>query len=263
MILTSKMFSISAAISLAAFSNMPLIEADIDGVKAILILDTGASHTTFNSTFVTNAFPNAKLEPVMLVGPTNAKANVPCVFGAKKLKIGELVINAKDAMALPLDQLSASVGQRVDGILGMNHLATRPFLLSLAEKKITWDPTVEMCTNFTKVSSRLRGNRQELLAKLPNGEMLGLLIDSGSTWTFVDEKHWKTTKQKTQVNSADLNHHVIETLRRGEKGTIDCGIKLEIEPMIAPQIGLNQIGADTLTKVDFLLGSDGPALRVR
>lgn len=256
---------LTASFSLADFSNMPLIETELDGVKATLILDTGASHTTFDTTFVTNAFPNAKLQPVALLGSTNAKVGPgnqgPCVFGAKTLKIGSLTLNAADAMAFPLGQLSAVVGRKVDGILGMNHLAARPFILSLADGRIVWNPSAKARVGFVRAHSRLRGNRRELVARLPNGETLGLLIDSGSTWTFIESAHWRATDRKTAVASADLNRRANETMRAGEKGTIDCGFRFEIEPMIAPQPGLNQIGAATLKNLDLLFDDAGVSLR--
>ena len=255
----------TATFSLADFSNMPLVEAELDGVKATLILDTGASHTTFDTAFVTNAFPKAKLTSVTLLGTTNVRAGTPgpCVFGAKKLKVGDLALDAADAMAFPLGQLSSVVGRKVDGILGMNHLAARPFVLSLADGRIVWDPPAEVCAGFVRAKSRLRGNRRELVARLPNGEELGLLIDSGSTWTFVEDRYWRTTARKTSVASADLNRCANETMRTGEKGLIDCGIRFEIEPMIAPQPGLNQLGAATLKNIDVRFDANGVSLRLR
>ena len=256
-----------ANIRCAAVSNMPLIEAELDGVKATLILDTGASHTTFDTAFVTNAFPCAKLQPVTLLGSTNAKIGPenrgPCVFGAKALKIGGLAFDAADAMAFPLGQLSAVVGRKVDGILGMNHLASRPFVLSLADGRIVWDPSAETRAGFVRAKSRPRGNRRELVARLPNGETLGLLIDSGSTWTFVEGAHWRATDRKTAVSSADLNRCVNETMRTGEKGMVDCGVRFEIEPMIAPQPGLNQLGAATLKGLDLLFDGEDVSVRLR
>lgn len=244
--------SIGVELNVLKGNNMPLVEAELDGVKCTLILDTGASHTTFDSAFVTNAFPSAVLEPVALMGRTNLKEGAPSLFGAKKLKVGAMEIPAEDAMALPLSQLSAMVGRRIDGILGMNHLAVAPFVISLSNARLTWRPIAEMVAGFDKVETAPHGGRYDLVITLPDGKKVPLLIDSGSSWTFVEATHWPVAPSAAeQLKAADVNGEAKEQIRRGVPQRVNCGIDMELSPIIAPQPGLNQIGASDLKRYDI------------
>ena len=250
-----------AKITLVEGNNMPLVEATLDGVKCTLILDTGASHTTFDVGFVTNAFPSAKLSPVELIGRTNVRSGAPCFFGAKKLEVGSMTFDAREAMAFPLGQLNAVVGRRVDGILGMNHLLARPFLLSLAEGRIIWDPPTEARMDFVRAVSTSRDNRRELRVMTPKGETLPLLIDSGSTWTFVEKGLWPEAEREARFSSADVNRRAMESMPYGVRQKVTSGVEFELEPLIAPQRGLNQIGASALKELDVIFDGEEVYLR--
>ena len=256
--------AIAAAVMLAEGSNMPLVEVELDGVRSTLILDTGASHTTFDLGFVTNAFPSAQLDEVTLLGRTNVRgAILPRCLNAQSFKVGEMNFAEPSVMVLPLGQLSEAVGRRVDGILGMNHLLERPFMLSLADRRIVWDPSEADRTNFVKAATQPQGNRQALLATLPDGGKLALLIDSGSSFTFIEERRWRWTEKKAGFLAADVNGKAKESPPWGERGKISCGIELELEPIMAPHPGLNQIGAQTLLQADVFFNKGDVWMRRR
>ena len=66
---------------------MPLVEAEVDGAKCTFLLDTGATHTTFDLAFVKKNLPNATLTPVAMMAETNVEG-APRYMRVKSMKLG-------------------------------------------------------------------------------------------------------------------------------------------------------------------------------
>lgn len=235
-------------------NGMPLVEAEVDGVKCTLLADTGASHTTLDLNFVTNRLSGVELKEVELIGNTNV-AMAPKFASVGKLKIGETVLEVDGAMALDLGHLSASVGKRVDGILGMNHIRQKPCLISLKRGEMKWDPEEAETEGFKRVRVRDRGNTYEILAIGPNGRRMALLVDTGSSFTFVSSQLWEAGEDEVKLGATDVNKRVDLALKKGKRGEIGCGgnVSLTIEPILSADDRHNQLGADVFKNVDILL----------
>lgn len=235
-------------------NSMALVEAAVDGVACTLLVDTGASHTTLDLNFVTNALKGATLHEVQLMGRTNV-ALAPKFVETRALTIGDVTLETEGLMALDLGHLHQAVGRRVDGILGMNHLRTRPCILSLARRQLIWDPAPEACASFRPLRTRDRGTTFEVLTKTPNGSPIALLVDTGSTYTFVDERLWPKDDEELKMGTADVNVRAEQTFRRGAAGEITCGdhLSLTIRPVLTRETNRNQLGADLFQSVDLLI----------
>ena len=90
-------------------NGMHLADGTVDGVPCRLLVDTGATHTTFDLAFVTNRLPAARLEDVKIVGETNVGFAPKCFYRAA-FRLGGHAFPAQGAMAVPLDGLHASIG---------------------------------------------------------------------------------------------------------------------------------------------------------
>lgn len=252
----------AAELTLVERNGMALVAAAVDGVPCTLLVDTGASHTTLDLGFVTNRLPKAELRDVQLVGRTNV-AGGPKFVTAAQLAVGEATFATEGLMALDLGHLPAAVGRRVDGILGMNHLRERPCVLSLARRRLLWMPDETERAGFRPVLTRDRGTTFELIAKLPDGRIEPLLVDTGSTFTFLDRSLWPAAEESVTVNAADVNARADRAFVRGKPGELDCGkgLKLAVSPILTEEKNRNQIGYDVFKSVDLLI--DGASLRLR
>ncbi len=100
--------------------NVVAVKADINGVRGLFILDTGASYVTVKSTFADRAkIPQIDTNEITLVtanGPAKAKLSK-----ADKVKLGKL-----EATNVPVAVQAAdekNYGPGVDGLLGMSFLS--------------------------------------------------------------------------------------------------------------------------------------------
>lgn len=235
-------------------NGMTLVEGRVDGAPCMLLVDTGASHTTLDLAFVTNRLAGVALREVQLVGRTNV-GFAPKFVETKKLTIGEMTFETEGVMALDLSHLSGAVGCRVDGILGMNHLRERPCILSLKQKTLTWNPPREEYERFLPLNVRDRGTTFEILTTTPTGAKIALLVDTGSTFSFVDETLWPVTEAEVKMNAADVNQRADAAFKRGKSAEIICGdgVALNISPILTPEKSRNQLGYDVFRDRDLLI----------
>lgn len=253
---------LALAIAVQSGNNMPLVEASVDGVECTLLLDTGASHTTLDLDFVTKRLPNVELKDVELIGSTNV-ATPPKFVAVKEFKLGEEIFAIEGMMTLDLSHLSAGVGKRVDGILGINDLRRKPCLISLKRGELIWGPTKEEVEGFHRVLTRDRGTTFELIVKLPSGEITPMLIDTGSSFTFLDRRLWKASADEVRFGTSDVNDTATRGFVRGEKGVLNCGrgFKLEVAPILTEETNRNQLGSDVFQNTDILVERNRLSLR--
>lgn len=252
----------AADLTVVERNGMALVQASVDGVACTLLVDTGASHTTLDLGFATNRLTKVELQEVQLLGRTNV-ATGPKFVKTKQLTVGEATFVTEGVMALDLGHLSGAVGQRVDGILGMNHLREKPCVLSLKRKKLLWAPDEAERAGFRPVLTRDRGTSFELVVKLPGGRIEPLLVDTGSTFTFLNKALWPAGEEPVTINAADVNARADRGFMRGKTGELDCGkgFRLAVTPILTEEMNRNQIGCDVFRTTDILI--DGNVLRLR
>lgn len=245
-------------------NNMPLVEASLDGAPCTLLVDTGASHTTFDLAFITNRLPKAELQDVALMGSTNVRTP-PKFVSVTNLTVGTTHYQIEGVMALDLAHLSRGVGRRVDGILGMNHLGEVPCVISLGRGELIFNPDVAELKDFHPVLTRSRGTTFELIVKLPSGEIVPFLVDTGSSFTFVNRELWPEAKREIKLGTSDVNENQAQSFILGESGQFDCGhgFKLPVSPVLTAERNRNQIGSDVFKTVDLAIVSRELRLRRR
>lgn len=253
---------LALAIAVQGGNNMPLVESRVNGEECTLLLDTGASHTTLDLSFVTNRLSGVALEEVKLLGATNV-ATPPKFAAVSSLELGEEKFQIDGVMAVDLSHLSSAVGRRVDGILGMNHLRLKPCVISLGKGELKWNPTVEDKQGFHSVLTRDRGTTFELIVKTPTGEIVPMLIDTGSTYTFINRELWRESSERVELGTADVNDSARRGFVRGENNLLNCGkgFKIEVSPILTEERNRNQIGSDVFLAHDLLIEGNRVSVR--
>jgi hypothetical protein len=96
-----------------------VLKVDLDGEPATFVLDTGSSRTILSTRLVHNRLPSAPK-----VTSSKGSGYVGSAIAVKAtLKIGETVWRDHDFLAMDdLPEISQSLGQKIDGILGQDLL---------------------------------------------------------------------------------------------------------------------------------------------
>ena len=238
--------------------NMPFVQAKLNGVDCTLLLDTGATHTTFDRAFVKKALPNAELQSVMLMGESNVEG-APAYFQVEALEVGEARFGNFGAMTLDLSHLPLSMGVRVDGILGMNTLGRVPFMLSLSKGEVVFCPGEEARKGFGQWTTRFPGDPMSIMLKaVHGGKAFAMIVDSGASMTFLlSATGWPTTGEKADFSAIDINGSTGLAPQRGLPGRLVVGrdLALDISPLVVDSRdpSMNRIGSDTLRRYDMMV----------
>ena len=232
---------------------MPLVKCKVDGRDAVMIFDTGATHTTFDVGFVKRVLPGTKFEKVVLGGVTNV-AGEPSLFHVSSLKVGEAEFGDFDAMALDLSHFAPEMAGRIDGIVGMNIIGRVATFVSLGSRRVVFSPGDDVRRRFGKMAKRRRDDPFSVALDAVVGEKkFTLIVDSASSFTFLDATlGWPSTGRKETFNTLDVNGGGGLSAERGKPGPLALGEDVGIVPLLV-RIPMNRIGADTLLKYDMLV----------
>ena len=251
--------SVHVPLAVRPGNNMHLVDASVDGVPCRMLVDTGATHTTFDLGFVTNRLPKAELQTVEVRGTTNVKA-APRFFPYATFKLGGHAFSSKGAMAIPLEALAPSVGERVDGILGMSDLSSVDFILR--DRELVFAPSEAERKGFGPDVRKGGDAYRPFVAGTHGGREIPFLIDSGSSFTFVKEGLWKPSTNDVALTATEVSGKSAVRPRVGEEGVLELGIPLMLKPMIANREP-NYLGADVLPQYDILFLSSGRRISFR
>lgn len=232
---------------------MPLVKCKVDGRDAVMIFDTGATHTTFDVGFVKRVLPGTKFEKVVLGGVTNV-AGEPSLFHVSSLKVGEAEFGDFDAMALDLSHFAPEMAGRIDGIVGMNVIGRVATFVSLGSRRVVFSPGDDVRRRFVKMAKRRRDDPFSVALDAVVGEKkFTLIVDSASSFTFLDAAlGWPSTGRKEAFGTLDVNGGGGISAERGEPGELALGESVRIAPLLV-RTPMNRIGADTLLKYDMLV----------
>jgi predicted aspartyl protease len=99
--------------------GLMLIQGEVNGNPATLILDTGSNHTIISSRFVDIVTPALRDTFSTERGSGHSGTGV---FTRASLKVGPLVWRDHRILAMDMKEISKSLGENVDGLLGMDFL---------------------------------------------------------------------------------------------------------------------------------------------
>ena len=245
-------------------NNMPIVRGEVDGKPCTLLFDTGATHTTLDKGFVERELKDRKLEKVVLAGVTNVEG-APSLVHADSFKVGPAEFCDFDVMVLDISHFQKGIGEKIDGVIGMNVVGRVTTLVSLGSGEVVFAPRRDRLAGFTNAVDRAASDPFSIDLKARCGEKdIPLIVDSAASMTFLGrETGWPATDEKADISATDVNG-VGNALRPvvGREGVLTLGIPLSIRPMVVAE-PMNRIGADTLLKYDLLIGWRRVAFRPR
>ena len=245
-------------------NNMPIVRGEVDGKPCTLLFDTGATHTTLDKGFVERELKDRKLEKVVLAGVTNVEG-APSLLHADSFKVGPAEFCDFDVMVLDISHFQKGIGEKIDGVIGMNVVGRVTTLVSLGSGEVVFAPRRDRLAGFTNAVDRAASDPFSIDLKARCGEKdIPLIVDSAASMTFLGrETGWPVTDEKADISATDVNG-VGNALRPvvGREGVLTLGIPLSIRPMVVAE-PMNRIGADTLLKYDLLIGWQRVAFRSR
>ena len=194
-----------------------------------------------------------------LRGTTNV-GFAPKHFPYASFRLGEHVFASTGALAVPLEGLHASVGERIDGILGMSDLSTVDFILR--DRELVLAPSQEACAHFGPDASAGGDALSPTVVGVHDGKRIPFLVDSGSSFTFVDTGLWRASTNAVSLSAAQISGTGELCPHVGEPGELDLGAKLAIRPMVVPR-DVNYLGADVLKSCDILFRARGRGIFFR
>ena len=241
-----------------AGNKLQTLAATVNGVPCTLLFDTGAALTTFDRAFISRAFPEMPLTPITFNGKSNVR-QPPELFPIESLQVGKAQLRDFMGVALPLEHLSQAVGTQIDGILGLNAMAYAPFRLSLKHATVIWAPEDAQPPTGVPLPILPANQPWDLLMaipelKKPDGTTIRppLLIDSGSTFTFLPEALWPASDEQMDLSATDVNATAQVQFKRGQRATmcLEGPRELTFTPLLTRQAHV-QIGADFLMEHDL------------
>ena len=245
-------------------NNMPIVRGEVDGKPCTLLFDTGATHTTLDKGFVERELKGHKIEKVVLAGVTNVEGS-PSLVHAESFKVGAAEFRDFDVMVLDISHFPEGIGEKIDGVIGMNVVGRVTTLVSLGAGEVVFAPARARLAGFTNAVDRAASDPFSIALKARYGEKeIPLIVDSAASMTFLGrETGWPVTDAKVEISATDVNCNGSSLAPVvGKPGELVLGIPLSISPMVVAE-PMNRIGADTLLKNDLLIGWRRVAFRPR
>ncbi len=244
-------------------TGLLLAKTEFAGKPCTFLVDTGATHTSWNLSFMQEKHPEIALRQVTNVGQSNVDAALH-VFVVPSLKVGDTTFRQFLGIAVPLDHLSKTMGTEVDGILGMSVMGRRPFRFSAKDRTLTWqaeatppegavalDVKKDLADNCIHLNARVDGSSQTFTA----------LIDSGANMTSMDSKVWPDSGASTTIETTNVNTmNSAQTFKTGATRTLVLGdFKTPIANPVLKDIpdSIAILGIGTLRNFDLFLDGAG------
>lgn len=241
-------------------TGLLIVQCRLNGIPCNLIVDTGASHTTFDAAFIRQHFPAMVMQDIEVNPGTNVK-EAPKLFPAASFSMGGMEIGNFYGMVLNLTPIRKANKTRIDGILGMNYLAFLPFRISAGNAFLQFLPQTNAISEpLFPLNAILRESGTfDILCSL-NGKKFPLLLDSGSSLSFAPASVWPEDAQAAEhtVSTADINgaSRTPEVFKKGIPSTLGLGPDFQIPElsfMVTEKGDRNQIGLDTLKRFDIVV----------
>ena len=234
-------------------SGMMFVKGRVFGEECTLLWDTGCTHTTFDRAFMKRVTGSEGM-PVQITGDTNV-SQMPHIYNVDSLTLGEgensVTFGPFMALSVDIGHMVGPVGSKVDGVLGMNVIGRTMTLMSAARGEVVFNPSMEACGGFGPVLRSL--DPDSLLVPVKVGERaVPMLVDSGSSMSFLKEGLWESCGEENSFSAVDANGRTSMRQREGVEGFIDAGVKIPFKPLVV-QEDRNYIGSDVLRRCDILL----------
>lgn len=243
-----------------AHSKLLVAQCTINDVPCSLIVDTAASHTTFDIKFIKKNFPGLPLQNAQIAPGSNVNT-VPQLFPMQSFSIGGLQIKNFFGFAMDLTPLQNDMQVKVDGILGINYLGFSPFLLSVKDASLQFLERSGFPAKRMKPLDVERHASGIFYVRCSRGGAPFLLaLDSGSSLSLAPLEHWPANPDGSQLTAkaSDINGHSGDrnVMKLGIPSTLRMGPDFQLEGLSFAVTGTGgrcQIGVDTLKHFDIII----------
>lgn len=237
----------------------------INGVKALMMLDTGASHTVLSKKFLDSKLPNAqKMDTSGMQFNSASSRQRPDLYIVKldtAATAGEKTVFEQPVLCLPLDGVQGTMASPIDGILGMDILGWLPFTFDLRNgDNCHWGLPEDVDTMVPmeplQVDQMQRPHMQVDTGTAEKPHPTVLLLDTGSSVTYMPAEAWGMGAQdaKAIIGEADVNGGRYMNVGLGKPKSLVFGKGVETRPL-TPQLKPGQngvIGIDAFTGLRFV-----------
>jgi predicted aspartyl protease len=182
----------------------PFIHAEINGVRGLFLIDTGASHCVITRGFAQKAgFSELRRVDIPAADDTSSHSLISHV---ESFKIGNNEYGNFDVFVYDLFNLNKCFNPGLDGIIGLNLLELKPFEINFKEKffRIFSEPGAfnEFFKSDDKITSVNLTHTSPLIgfAALLNKTSVPFFLDTGSPVSFLQES-WAKKLNLTRSGS--------------------------------------------------------------
>lgn len=232
----------------------------LNGIPCSLIVDTAASHTTFDVKFIRRHFPDLPLQETPIAPGSNVNA-IPHWFPMDSFTIGGLLIKDFYGLAMDLTPLQKNSSIRIDGILGMNYMGFCPFRLSVRDASIQFLERSKLPVQHMKMLDTERHPSGVFYVRCSRGgDSFLLALDSGSTLSLAPIEQWPANPGGDHLTAlaSDINGSSKQqiAMKLGVPSTLRMGPEFQMENLsfvVTGTGGKRQIGVDTLQYFDIII----------
>lgn len=237
-----------------------IAECRLNGVPCNLIVDTAASHTTFDLKFIKKHFPDLPLQDIRMTPGSNVNMT-PRLFPLKSFSVGGLLVNDFYGFALDITSIQNNAGMQVDGILGINYLGLCPFLLSVKDASLQFLERSRLPVQQMKSLDSERHPSGIFYIRCSRGGSSFLLaLDSGATLSFAPMDQWPADPAGNPLSArtVDINGsgNGYKVMKQGIPSTLRMGPDFQMDELsfiVTEKGGRRLIGVDTLQHFDIIV----------
>lgn len=240
--------------------NLLIAECRLNGIPCRLIVDTAASHTTFDVKFIKKHFPHLPLQNIEIAPGSNVNT-APQLFLLESFSVGGLLIKDFYGFALDMSPLQKNTRIQVDGILGINYLGLCPFLLSIRNASLQFLERSSLPVQDMKSLTTERHPSGIFYIRCFRDDASFLLaLDSGATRSFAPMEQWPADPHgdTLHITAVTINGHAGKRMpmKMGIPSTLRMGPDFRMDGLsfIVTEKGGNRlIGVDTLQYFDIII----------
>lgn len=210
-----------------------LVTGLVGGTPLRLMLDTGATHTVLHTESAAK-LKNVRWVDTSMMRFLSNSAQVPKML-MTSLLVGPGESPVHPMVVMDLSAVRNMLAEKVDGIVGMDFLASLPFTYDFGKNEFYWG----MPAGLSVVPLRtepIGGGRMNVLLNC-GGKELKLVLDTGSTITRVPAESWApgaAGEITAQIGNVDAAAE--QKLIEGKPGDIEVGPGVVLRG-VAPLLG--------------------------
>ena len=218
----------------------------VDGHPMRMMLDTGATHTVLHNESVEKLKNPRWLDTSRITFKGNSKQRPKILIAP--LKVGPGTFSQHSVIVVSLAAVRSMMGEKIDGIIGMDILGALSFTFDLRKNEYYWG--VPATNKLISIPGKFDANGR-LFMHVRNGEkFFSLLLDTGSSSTRIRAEDWSPgIAGQISAKIGNIDTASQQKIRQGNPGCLEVvpDVRLKkISPLICDSGDLTMLGIDAL-----------------